>query len=331
MWRFMKSSEPDRVRVGILGCSDIAVRKFIPALLKCDQAVLRAFSSTSKKNISDIPGAVNITLDSGELIASADIDLIYISLPNHLHEEWTIRALESGRHVICEKPLGLSLASVQRMLDCAAAHDRLLFENVMFLYHPQHAAVKAVVDGGEIGDLLELRGVFGIPELHAGNFRMDPEQGGGAFHDMARYPVAAALYFLGADEFSFKGFAFDRGELNKAVYGCAATSSGRIFSYSMRFGQQYECWYELVGSSGTIRVDRAFTTPAEMENVITVTTGEGRRVIPVPPADHFRLALDHACSLIIKRSGYDSVHARSFRIAGLAEKMMEGCTHVDID
>jgi predicted dehydrogenase len=328
----MKSSENGmRLNVGILGCSDIAVRKFIPALLKSKNAVLAAVSGRSRlKSAKLVPEADYAAMDHEQLIAAQQIDIVYISLPNHLHEEWTIRALESGKHVICEKPLGLTYDSVVWMTDCAEKHGLLLFENLMFLYHPQHAAVKYILENGNIGRLLELKAVFGIPELQAGNFRLDPDAGGGAFHDMARYPIATALYFLGGGNYSFKGFAFDKGRLNVSVCCSALTSNNELFTCSMRFGQEYECYYELIGSGGKIRLDRAFTTPPEMENVLMVTKDNVGSAQTIPSADHFLLALDHACSLILNGGAYGPVHARSLKIAHLAEKMMEGCSHVEI-
>jgi predicted dehydrogenase len=328
----MKSSDNGmRLKVGILGCSDIAVRRFIPALLKSKNAVLAAVSGRSlQKSAELIQGADYAALDNKQVIAEKNIDLVYISLPNHLHEEWAIRALESGKHVICEKPLGLTYDSVARMTDCADRHGLLLFENLMFLYHPQHAAVKYVLESGAIGRLLELKAVFGIPELQPGNFRLDPDKGGGAFHDMARYPIATALYFLDTEIKSFKGFALGRRGLNVSVNCCALTSENELFTCSMRFGQQYECYYELIGSCGKIRVDRAFTTPPEMENELRITRGNAVTEQAIPPADHFLLALDHACSLILNGGAYGVLHERSLKIALLAEKMMEGCSHVEV-
>ncbi len=236
------------VRVGVLGCSDIARRRFIPALAKCGRAKLAAVSSRSPAKVGVFAAGTNcLRLTHEELLASPAVDLIYLSLPNHLHEEWAIRALESGKHLICEKPLATSLLAAERMLSAAAKHDRLLYENQMFLFHPQHAAVKSLITSGRLGRITALRCFFGFPFPSAGDFRLDPEQGGGAFHDLARYPLGAALHFLEGPPAGFRGHALWRDDLNIAVHGTALTAARASFSFSIAFGQQYESFYEVVG------------------------------------------------------------------------------------
>ncbi len=135
-------SPEQHLRVGILGYSDIARRKFIPALLQSKKASLVAVGSTQRiKTESLIDGNLIAFMTYQDLVCDPAVDLIYLSLPNHLHEEWSVRALEQGKHVICEKPLALSATSAMLMLEAAERHGRLLFENLMYLQHPQHVAV----------------------------------------------------------------------------------------------------------------------------------------------------------------------------------------------
>ena len=116
----MKISSKVPLRVGILGCSDIARRRFVPALLASDRAVLAAVAGRDRNRAAAfIPGENCAVLDYDGLVANPAVDLIYISTPNHLHEEWTVRALEAGKHVICEKPLATSLRSAEKMLSAA--------------------------------------------------------------------------------------------------------------------------------------------------------------------------------------------------------------------
>jgi len=188
------------VRVGVLGCSDIAVRKFIPALRNCSNAVLSAVAGRSPEKTSRCAADLScLSLTATEMLASPQVDLVYLSLPNHLHEEWSIKTLESGKHLICEKPLATSLTSAEKILDCARRSSRLIYENQMFLFHPQHSAVKEMIETGQVGKIRELRSFFGFPYPQKHNFRLDPLQGGGAFHDLARYPLGIASYLLGFD------------------------------------------------------------------------------------------------------------------------------------
>ena len=312
-----------KVRVGILGLSDIARRKVIPALQECGGAVLKGVASRNR----GASGETHALLGYEELLADEEIDLVYLSLPNHLHEEWTVRALQSGKHVICEKPAGLSAASVERMLSCAGKRGLLLYENLMYLHHPQHAAVKGMVDAGRIGRVSSLRSVFGFPFPAEGNFRLDPGRGGGAFHDLARYPLSTALHFLQGDAYRFKGFALDRNGLNTAMHGTAFSSAGEIFSFSIAFGQQYESYYEIIGELGKIRVDRAYTTPADLANLVRVTCGGRDASFTVPPCDHFRLMIEHVCAIVRNGGNFGEIHQRTRSLAHLADQMEKGCSH----
>jgi len=314
------------LRIGVLGCSDIARRKFIPALLWSRAAVMTAISSRSLAKADRFAGGGDTVAMSHEaLLGDPAVDLVYLSLPNHLHEEWAVRALRAGKHVICEKPLGLSAAAVERMTAAAAEHGRLLYENLMFLHHPQHAAVREIVASGSIGRVKSLRAVFGFPVPKRDDFRLDPLQGGGACHDLARYPLGTALYFLAGIPAGFRGHAICRAGLNLAVQGTAVTSADELFFFSMAFGQQYESFYELVGETGRIRLDRAYTTPPDYENRIKLLQGEVENVIIVPPCDHFQTMIEAVAGIIRYRTDFEEYHERSRLLARLAQQLEEGC------
>jgi predicted dehydrogenase len=317
---------PLPVRIGVLGCSDIARRKFMPALVKCDKAVLAAVSSRCMSKADVFAGKTDCRrLNHEELIASPSVDLVYISLPNHLHEEWSIRALDAGKHVICEKPLALSLKSAQRMIKAAERNERLLYENLMFLHHPQHNAVKSLLDSGRLGRVVSLRSVFGFPMPAAGNFRRYPEQGGGAFHDLARYPLGAAINLLTGLPSEFRGVSRWQDGLNLAMAGTALTATKELFTFTIAFGQQYESYYEITGEKGSLRVDRAYTAPAEFAHRIMLLEGNSFSEIPVAAADQFQLMID-AVATIVRSGDVIAKNRRTLLMAELADKMERGCS-----
>ena len=324
----MPQSSNSPVRVGILGCSDIARRRFIPALLKSGDGVLAAIASRDRNKAAGMapPGNWRI-LDYAGLVDAPDIDLVYLSLANHLHEEWALRALEQGKHVICEKPLALSITSADRMLDAATRAGRLLYENLMFLHHPQHDTVRELIAGGLLGRVRTVRSVFGFPFPRAGDFKLDPSRGGGAFHDLARYPLGTALYYLTGEITSFRGFSLHRDGLTMAVEGVTKTSAEETFSFSIAFGRQYESYYEVVGEKGKVRLERAYTTPPELANRIILTCGTEETAVAVEPCDQFSLMLDHVCALVRENGDFAAAHDRSRRLARLADALWKGCCH----
>jgi NDP-hexose-3-ketoreductase len=317
------------LRVGILGCSDVASRKFLPALLRSEQARLSAVASSDRKRAAAFaPCQTYASVTYDELIEGSDADLLYISLPNHLHEEYVLRALRGGKHVLCEKPLGLSVASVQRMLSAARERGLLLAENIMFLHHVQHRAAKDLVFDGRIGRLRRLRTSFGFLLRDSRNFRLDPGRGGGAFYDLIRYPLGAALLFLPGGLAQYSGIRLTRNQLNTGVHGHAVTGNGIVFDFSVSFDQQYESFYELIGEQGKLRLERAFTTPPGMANSLELTVGTERTTIPTPPDDHFLKMLDHAVSLINAEQGFEDEYAQALWLATEADRIWTSCENV---
>ena len=319
--------QPDKpLRVGVLGNSDIARRKFIPALVQSGKAALVAVASRQPERPDHQASGEPVPMMTyQELICDPDIDLIYISLPNHLHEEWSLRALEQGKHVVCEKPLALCAASVNRMLESAGRHGRLLYENIMYLQHPQHQEVKSLVADGRIGQRIALHSEFTFPGPGEGDFRLDPARGGGAFHDLNRYPLSAALFFLEGKTHRFlSGTAEMRDGLSQSLQAESVTDAGERFSFLISFGRQYRSFYEIRGARGTIRVERAYTTPPDMENEIFVTIDGRDESFCVPPSDHFAGTIEHVCD-VIRSGSWDREHERARKLAELAGMFHDNC------
>ena len=134
-----------------------------------------------------------------ELLADPDVDVVYISLPNSMHVEWTRRALEAGKHVLCEKPLSRSAAEVEALFDLARARGLYLSEAFMYRHHPQTKRLKELVDTGAIGTLRLIRGTFSF-NCDPADPRMRSGQDGGGLMDVGCYPVSMARYLAGEPE-----------------------------------------------------------------------------------------------------------------------------------
>ena len=317
------------VRIGILGCSDIAERKFLPALLRSPRAILSAVASRDLGRTARWcarSGGVPCTYD--KLVRGGTADLVYLSLPNHLHEEWVLRALAGGMHVLCEKPLGLTVRSVQRMVNAARERGLLLAENLMFLRHPQHGIVRELIASGAVGPVRGLRTSYGFPLADPDNFRMDPTRGGGAFHDLIRYPLGMAQFLLQGPVVRAHGFRRVRDGLTVAVHAWAVTGETEMLSLSVGFDQQYECFYEVVGEQGVIRLDRAYTPPADLANTVHLTIGSERTTVMAPAADQFQLMLDHVIGQLASEPGREELYRGAAELARAAELVRQGCEEV---
>ncbi|RLD06182.1 MAG: gfo/Idh/MocA family oxidoreductase, partial [Chloroflexi bacterium] len=131
------------------------------------------------------------------LLADPEIDVIYNSLPNHLHADWTIKALKAGKHVLCEKPLGLTASDVDKMFATAKESGRVLTEAFMYRHHPQTLKVKEIVESGVLGKLRFLRGSFTFTLNREGNYRFSKDMGGGSIWDVGCYPISYTRMLLG--------------------------------------------------------------------------------------------------------------------------------------
>ena len=322
------------IHIGILGYSDIAKRRFVPAAAAARNAVITAVGTRDPKTAAGrMPqGSAWHILPYDALLKRNDVDLVYVSLPNDMHEAWVMRALDSGKHVICEKPLGLDADSVARMTHAARTKGLVLYENIMYLHHPQHRIIRNLVDDGVLGAVRMLRAAFGFTLPGGGGFRNDPERGGGAFHDLARYPLSAVLYYLGGRPGNMSGYRIYRGKLDVAMEACGVTNCAEMFAFSIGFERQYENRLEIVGERGSIRLNRAFTIPADADNDIILKCGTRRESIHVPASDHFRNAIEYVSALILE--GESSVRGTpcipADRLANMADRARDACERTGV-
>ena len=193
-----------------------------------------------------------------ELLADPEIDIIYNSLPNSLHAEWSIKALRMGKHVLCEKPLATSVADVDRIKATAQLTGKVVAEAFMYRHHPQTILVKQMADLGEVGNLQLIRGSFCYTNSRSDNPRLDPSLGGGSLWDVGCYPIGFARYLTGEEPVT--------------VFGQQVTGPTGV---DLLFAG------ELCFPSGVIaQFDCSFISPSK--SLIEITGEQGRITIPEP-------------------------------------------------
>jgi D-xylose 1-dehydrogenase (NADP+, D-xylono-1,5-lactone-forming) len=230
-----------------------------------------------------------------DLLDDPDVEAVYISLPNSLHVEWSIRALEAGKHVLCEKPLSRRAKDVERAFDVAEQSDRLLMEAFMYRHNPQTARLKELVDGGAIGRLRLVRAAFSFPLADAENVRLNPSLDGGGLMDVGCYCVSGTRLLGGEPE---------------QVYGQQVLSESgvdELFTGTMRFPGdvlgQFDAGLvlperdelEAIGEEGSLFLDDPWHC---QRPVIELRTAGGAEEIAVEPADSYRLELENLSDAI---------------------------------
>jgi len=208
------------------------------------------------------------------LLADPDIDVIYNSLPNHLHAEWTIRALQAGKHVLCEKPLALSLPEVDAMSEAARASGRVLMEAFMYRHHPQTLRVKEIVESGALGKLQFIRGSYTYTLVREGNYRTVKAMGGGSIWDVGCYPISYARLVAGAEPLEVFGWQVEGpGELEQTFVGQMRFPGDILFQFDSSFKAPLRAVMEIVGTQASLSIPTPFKPNLSSRLVLT---GDGR-------------------------------------------------------
>ncbi len=212
------------------------------------------------------------------LLADPDVDAVYIPLPNSLHAEWTIRACRAGKHVLCEKPLALSMAEVDAVAAAAADTGRVVTEAFMYRHHPQTRRIAQLVREGAVGSIVGIRGAFTFSLSSSTDVRLDPALGGGSLWDVGCYPVSFARTVMGEEPEEVFGWQVlsDSG-VDETFAGLLRFASGALASFDCGFRAPLRTEMEIVGTQGTLRVPRPFK-PGETETVTLVRGAGGDRV-----------------------------------------------------
>ena len=267
------------LRWGVLSTANIGQKAVIPAILKSDNGRLIAIASRNAERgqafaapIEQAQGGAPIQVYGSyeALLADPEIDAIYNPLPNGMHKEWSIRAMQAGKHVLCEKPLGSNLAEVDEMIAVAESTGRLLMEAFMYRFHPRTQDSLARLVRGDIGALQSVRSAFTFPLAGNSNIRLNADLAGGSLMDVGCYCVniiRTALATLSVGEpvavAAFANFGDQTGveESMSAILRFGLPDGGASpitahFDSSLRTDLRQ--FYEFAGSDGTIRVDDAF-------------------------------------------------------------------------
>lgn len=198
-----------KVRWGILSTAKIGVEKVIPAMQQGTYSEVTAIGSRSINKAQKAAGTLGIetaVASYQELLELPDIDAVYNPLPNHLHVDWSIKALEAGKHVLCEKPLGLDYADAYRLKEAAEAYPNLkVMEAFMYRHHPRWQEVKKLVDNGALGRLQTVHSFFSYYNDDPDNIRNKPDIGGGSLMDIGCYCISVPRFIFGEEPIKVSG------------------------------------------------------------------------------------------------------------------------------
>ena len=268
---------PTKLRWGVLSTAAIGLKKVIPAMQQGELTRVTAIASRDRAKAEEPARTLGIEKVYGsyeELLADPQIDVIYNPLPNHLHVPWTIKAAEAGKHVLCEKPLSLTVAEARTLLPIQARTGVKIGEAFMVRTHPQWLRTRELIASGRIGSLRSIQGFFSYTNVNPANIRNIVEYGGGALMDIGCYPINISRFLFGEEPTRVLGVAerdpeMKTDRLTSAILNFPSSQS--VFTCST----QLVPWQRvnIFGTKGRIEVEIPFNAPNDRPSRIFIDDG----------------------------------------------------------
>ncbi len=294
-----------KVRWGILSTAKIALKDVIPAMQQGKYSKVSAIASRSKEKAEKAARLLGIDniFDSYEaLLNSPEIDAIYNPLPNHLHVNWSIKALQAGKHVLCEKPIGLSYTEAQQLLFEANKHPHLkVMEAFMYRHHPRWIKVKELVDSGEIGELQTVRSFFSYFNDDPENIRNKPEMGGGSLMDIGCYCISVPRFLFDEEpERVFGSMDMDPDfHIDRMTSGMLEFPTGTA-TYTCATQLAAHQSVDIFGTKGRMTIPVPFNPPTEIPTGIDLFTEDESRKISIDACNQYTIQGDLLSEAILK-------------------------------
>ncbi len=265
----------DKVRWGILSTAAIGTRNVIPAIQAAPNCEVVAIASRDLKRSRAAADQLAVPTAYGsyeKLLAASDVDAIYNPLPNHLHHEWTVKAARAGKHILCEKPLALTAAGAQTMVDVCAAAEVKLMEAFMYRLHPSWVKVRALVASGAIGELRAIQTRFAYFNDDPTDIRNQLHTGGGALMDIGCYAVNLSRMLFGSEPTRVQASIRRHPDFGTDIVTSAVLEFGDgQASFVVSTQTEPDQRVHLLGSDGRIEIEIPFNTPPDRESRIFLT------------------------------------------------------------
>ncbi len=286
-----------KVRWGVLSTANIGVAKVLPAMQRGAHCEIAAIASRSLPTAQATAQKLGIPKAYGsyeELLADPEIDAVYNPLPNHLHVPWSIKAIDAGKHVLCEKPIALSAAEAQQLAAAAARHPRLkVMEAFMYRHHPQWRRAKELVDSGQIGELRTIQSFFSYYNDDPGNIRNQAGIGGGGLMDIGCYNISLSRFIFGAEPRRVLGIAEYDSEfkIDRLASGILDFGGGTAtFTCATRLTPYQRV--NIFGTDGRVEIEIPFNAPPDRPCRMWHQRGDAVEEIVLPVCDQYTIQGD---------------------------------------
>jgi predicted dehydrogenase len=272
-----------KLRWGILGVAHNN-KRLLPAFAKSIRAELRAIASRSADRARTAAASAGIPTANGsyeQLLDDPAIDAVYNPLPNSLHAEWTMRAAERGKHVLCEKPLAPTAAEAQLVVDFCRARGVCLMDGFAWPHHQRTVRLRQVLDAQSLGDIRRVTGAFTFPlsPLDPANIRLRPDLGGGSLLDVGCYPVYAIRWVFGMDPVRVFATATYHQGVDTELSGTLWFADGRVGAFDCGFTLPHRGWLEIAATKGIVSVPDMWQPPTRATFTVQPRAGAADEVV----------------------------------------------------
>jgi predicted dehydrogenase len=262
----------NKVRWGVISTARHGLNTVIPAIQQSASGEVVAIASRNAEQGRKIAAKNHIPVSYGSyeaLLAAPDIDVIYNPLPNSLHKEWTIRALQAGKHVLSEKPFGLNAAEAVDMVAVARSTGRKLAETFQWRHHPQAKQARELIRSGAIGDLRLIEAAFSFPLSNPDDVRWDPALGGGALYDLGCYPISLTRYLTGQEPLAVTSqIHWNKSGVDDMVVATFEFPGEILATINCSFILPLRRYGEAIGTTGALLMERCYNQMPEYESTI---------------------------------------------------------------
>lgn len=286
-----------KIRWGILSTAKIGLQKVIPAMQKGQYCDITAIASRNVEQADKAAALLKIPqayYSYEDLLADTNIEAVYIPLPNHLHVEWAIKALEAGKHVLVEKPAGLSSGDAQRLSEASKGKPELkLMEAFMYRHHPQWQKAKELVESGQIGTLKSIQSFFSYHNTDPANIRNNPDYGGGGLMDIGCYCISLSRFIFAAEPHRVSGMVEldPQFKTDRMASGMLEFASGTAtFSCSTQAIPYQKV--NIFGDKGRIEIEIPFNAPPDQPTRIWLHSPEKTEEMVFNICDQYTLQAD---------------------------------------
>lgn len=278
-------------------------RQLIPAIRAVERAELVAVASRDDDRAQAYALEWGIPHALGSYQAMLDdpnVDAIYIALPNSLHAEWAVRAAWAGKHVLCEKPLAISVAECDQIIAAAQAAGVVVMEAVMYLYHPLLQRVRQLVQEGAVGQVKLVRGTFSFFLDRPADVRWEPSLGGGSLWDVGIYPISFMRWLLGEPLEVFGWQTLSKSGVDESLVGLLRYENGILGTVNCSFQQAFRMRVEVSGSAGTLTSTNPFH--ADTESRFLLRRGEAEEILSMAGPDAYQCEVEALTAAVFDKT-----------------------------